>query len=95
MLFRSNHIVYRGGAVVLVSKRNGGELLFTVSPDDPTAAQCLDFFTTLLSRQFQPLKLVETEIINGEPALTSPYSRALLDFGFTRDYRTLVLRRKY
>ena len=43
-------------------------------------------------RDVQPWKLVRVERINGEAADVSPYTESLIDFGFRRDYKALVLR---
>jgi hypothetical protein len=91
----TTHLVYHDRDIVLVSRRNGSELTFTAGPDHPRIADYLAFFRTLLGRRSQPLKHVETETINGVSAVESPYRAALTDFGFVREYRSLVLRKRF
>jgi ATP-dependent Lhr-like helicase len=52
-------------------------------------------FHDLITREFNPLKAIKVETINGTPALTSEYKESLVEFGFREDYRALVLRKKY
>jgi ATP-dependent Lhr-like helicase len=91
----STHLVYHGKKVVLISRRNGSLLEFLISPGDPHISEYLSFFKVLLTREFQPEKMILVETINGKPALESEYSRALKDFGFTGYYKGLELVRKY
>ncbi len=92
----SSHLVFHGSRLVVVSTRNGGELQIDVEPDHPHLLDYVGFLKTLLTRQFNPLKVVEVETINGEPAPTSPYSQPVASlFVSTRDHRTLKLRREY
>ncbi len=91
----STHMVYHGKRPVLISRRNGSILEFLVSPDDPHIPEYLSFFKVLLTREFQPEKMILVETINEKPALESEYSRPLRDFGFTGYYKGLELVRKY
>jgi len=91
----SNHIVFHDEKVTLISKRNGRELLFNVPPDHPDIKDYLAFFSTLLGRQFQPLKSVSAETVNGEEAVGCPYESVMRETGFTKDYKTLILRKQY
>jgi len=91
----STHLVYRGDKPVLVSRRNGGVLNFHVPPDDLRILGYLSFFKVLLSREFNPEKIIMVETINGKPALESDYARALKEFGFIRGYKGLELEKKY
>jgi ATP-dependent Lhr-like helicase len=49
----------------------------------------------LLTREFNPLKSIAVESINGLPALSSPYKKALQDIGFSGQYKNLILIRQY
>jgi ATP-dependent Lhr-like helicase len=69
----STHLVYRGTKLVVVSKRNGRDLTFHVSPDDPSLPHYLVSLQHLLTRKFQPMKRIVIETINGEEAPQSPY----------------------
>ena len=73
----SNHLVYHGTQLVVISQQNGRNLTITVPPDDPRLTEYLGFLRHLLSRQFQPLRRVTINTINGEPATESPYLDAL------------------
>ena len=91
----STHLVYRGAELLLVSRRLGRAIELRLEPDDPTMGELLGVFKDLLGRQFSPLKQVVVETINDEPAVNSPYLRALKDFGFDREVKELVLRKTY
>ena len=91
----ANFIVFRGSSLKVVAKRNGKELLLKTAPDDPHIPAYFAFCKTLLTRAFNPLKTISVEVINGLPALQSPYRNALLEAGFTGYYKGLELKRKY
>ncbi len=91
----TTHIVFHGKKPVLISKKNGKELIFNVKPDHPRIPDYLEFFKVLVSREFQPLKYISVETVNEEPALNSPYKQPMRDFGFQRDYKSMVLMKKY
>jgi ATP-dependent helicase Lhr and Lhr-like helicase len=91
----SSHLVYCGRRLVLVSRRNGGVLEFSVPPDDPRLPECLRFTKLLLGREFLPEKLLSVETINGKPALESEYGGALKEFGFQRYHKGWELTRRY
>ena len=88
----SNHLVFCGSRLVLVSRKRGKELEFGVAAEDPQIPEYLSVFKILLTRDVQPWKLVRVERINGEAAGVSAFAQSLIDFGFRRDYKTLVLR---
>jgi ATP-dependent Lhr-like helicase len=46
-------------------------------------------------RDYNPLKSVVVESINGRPAMESPYKKALQSIGFTSQYKSLQLLRQY
>jgi len=91
----SNHLVYHGSMLVLVSKRRGAEVQLRVKPKDSSLHDYLRVFTDLLSRDAAPRKTVRVERINGLPAGQSPYMGAFLEYGFLNEYRGLVLRAGY
>jgi hypothetical protein len=80
---------------VLISKKNGKELIFNVKPDHPRIPDYLEFFKILVGREFRPLKYISVETVNEEPVLNSPYKQPMRDFGFQRDYKSMVLMKKY
>ena len=91
----TTHLVYHGVRLVLVSRRYGKELEILVAPGDPRFPEYLSFFRVLLAREFNPLKRIFVELVNGEPAQASPYAEALKEFGFQNAYKGLELWRRY
>ena len=91
----TTHIVFRGKKPVLISKRNGKELVIHDKPDHPGIPDYLEFFKILVGREFQPLKYITVETVNGEPVLNSPYKQVLHDFGFQKDYKSMTLIKQY
>jgi ATP-dependent Lhr-like helicase len=91
----TTHMVFHGKKLVLVSRRNGKELIFNVEPEHPRIPDYLEFFKVLVGREFQPLKYISVETVNEEPVLNSPYKQPMRDFGFQRDYKSMVLMKKY
>jgi ATP-dependent Lhr-like helicase len=91
----TTHLVFHGKKLVLVSKKNGKELIFNVTPDHPGIPGYLEFFKTLIGREFQPLKYIGVETVNDQPVLDSPYKEALRNFGFKKDYKAMTLMKTY
>lgn len=91
----TTHLVFHGKNLVLVSRKNGKELHFNIEPGHPRLPDYLEFFNTLLGREFQPIKYIGVEIINDLPALESPYKQILQTFGFKKDYKALTLMKQY
>jgi ATP-dependent Lhr-like helicase len=92
----SNHLVYHGNRNVVVSQRGGAELEIRVSPEHPKLSDYLDFLGLMLTRQFAPKKAITVELINNEPATSSPYAPVLESrFATTREPSGLKLRRRF
>ncbi len=91
----TNFVVFQGTGLKVVAKRNLKELLIKAGPDDPALPAYFVFCKTLLERDFNPLKSVVVESINGRPAMESPYKKALQSIGFTCQYKSLTLTRQY
>ncbi len=92
----SNHLVYHGALLVLVSKRRGKELDVRCTAEHPHLTDYLEVLKVLLTREAQPLTSIDIETINGEPAGASPYRRALGEiFRVTREPRSLKLWKRY
>jgi ATP-dependent Lhr-like helicase len=90
-----NHVVYRGSEVAVVSQRNGRSLTFAIGDDDPDLAACLGFLHHLMNRQFQPLRRITIETINGEEAAASSYLDGLRTvFDAMVDYKNVILYRR-
>jgi len=92
---QTTHLVFKGSKNVLVSKKNGKELTIHVEPGDPEMGEYMAFFKVLVERKFQPLKHIAVEKINGQAVNESPYRKDLVDFGFQRDYKALILEKSY
>ncbi|MBJ6801904.1 DEAD/DEAH box helicase [Geomonas propionica] len=91
----STHLVYHGPRLALISRRYGKELEFRTDADDPDLESYLDLFKTLVGRDFNPLKRITVEQINGAPAKESPYAAPLRSFGFQESYTGLEYWRQY
>ncbi len=90
----STHLVFRGTNLVMVSKRNGKDLAFHVPPDDPRLPEYMGTLRHLLTRNFQPIRRIAIETINGERAPQSPYVPALrTSFEVLVDYKYVNLSR--
>jgi ATP-dependent Lhr-like helicase len=91
-----NHLVFHGRELVVVGRRRGAELEIGVEPDHDRLADYLEFLVVELTRSERPLKRIDLETINGEPASRSPY-RPLLGglFHVTRQPTSLRLSRRY
>ncbi len=88
-------LVYQGTRHVLSVLRNGKALEIHVEPDSSELSGYYSLFNDLLTREFNPLKAIKVESINGKPAVTSEYKESLVEFGFREDYKSLVLRKRY
>ncbi len=92
----SNHMVYHGRKLVLISKRRGRELEIRCTVEHPHLPQVFEVLKNLLTREFQPLKAIDVETINGEPATASPYADGLRQiFRVTREPQSLKLWKQY
>jgi ATP-dependent helicase Lhr and Lhr-like helicase len=90
-----NHLVYHGSRLVLVSQKNGGSLDFLVAPNDSHLTEYFGVLRHMLGRQFQPLRRIVVETINGEPASDSPYLASLkTSFEVMMQNDTVALYRK-
>jgi ATP-dependent Lhr-like helicase len=91
----TTHLVYRGSKLIVVSKRNGKDLVFNVPADDPSLPDYMGSLRHLLTRKFQPIKRISIETINGEQATQSPYIPSLrTSFEVAVDYKNVTLYRK-
>jgi ATP-dependent Lhr-like helicase len=90
-----NHLVYHGSRLVIISQRNGRILTFNIPPDDPNLPEYLIFLRHLLNRQFQPMRRIIINTINGEKAIESPYLGILkLHFDTLTEGENIILYRK-
>jgi ATP-dependent Lhr-like helicase len=89
----TNHVVYHGTKLVLVSRGRGRELEISVPPEDPNLPQYLALFKIFVNREFHPESRVKVEKINGTPVHESLYQEALTKVGFRKGYRYYTLER--
>jgi ATP-dependent Lhr-like helicase len=86
-----NHMVFRGERPILFSRRNGKELEFPPGTEEADVLEALAFFRRLLGREFNPLKSIRVEKINGEPVSESPFRELLKRAGFRDNYNVFIL----
>jgi ATP-dependent helicase Lhr and Lhr-like helicase len=91
----SNHVVFRSNSLVMVSRKNGGDLTFLVSPADPDLPRMLSPLRNMVGRRWNPKSRVTVQMINETEARESPYAGALIKAGFRPDRRRLVLSAGY
>lgn len=92
----SNHLVFHGRRLVLISERRGARLTIAVGHDHPRLADYLGVLKAQLGRSVQPRGAITVDEINGQPAGASPYRSALQElFQVTRSPSALKLARKY
>jgi ATP-dependent Lhr-like helicase len=89
----STHLVFHGADLALVSRRLGRDLAVRVPPRHRYLGGYLACLRALAGREVSPQKALETETVNGVPALDSPYLEDLLEAGFEKGFKTLSLRR--
>jgi ATP-dependent Lhr-like helicase len=90
-----NHVVFRGGDLIMTSRRNGRELSFTVAPDDPVVDACMEPLLNLARRRWNPLPRVAVETINDLPVRESPFAQVLRRHGFRDEFKSFVLSASY
>ena len=92
----SNHLVYHGSRLVMVSKRRGRELDLRCRPDHPHLEDYLEVLKVGLTRDVQPMSAIDVETINGEAAAASPFRGPLSRlFRLTREPRSVKLWKRY
>ena len=91
----SNHLVYHGKNLVLVSRRNCREIEIAAAEDDSHLPEYLQLFHVQVQRDEDPLNRVEIETVNGVPVRDSPFANALVACGFRRDFKSFTLQRSY
>jgi len=91
----TNHVVYRGSELILISEGHGRKVTITIPPDDPATAEALGVFNHLLNRDMHHLKCVRIEYINEKKAAQSPYAPLFQEhFDCNPTFKTLTLYKK-
>jgi ATP-dependent Lhr-like helicase len=91
-----SHLVFHGHRIVLESRRSGKTLVFYVPESEPDLQSYLGLFHHMLNRNFQPMRRVVVEKINGVDAARSPYADVFrIGFDVDIDFKNLVLFRRY
>jgi len=91
----SNHLVFHGEDLVLVSERRGKSLTFHVAADDKALPSYVEVLRHLLYRSFQGLQKIEIEMINGINSRQSPYLDTLeTSFNLIKDHKSVYLQRE-
>ncbi|MDA0333748.1 MAG: helicase-related protein [bacterium] len=91
----STHLVYHGARIVLQSVRHGSQLTFHTPAHDTNLARYLAPLDHLLTRSVSPIRQIDVETIQGEPAAGSPYADVLRTvFDVRRDHHNLILLRR-
>jgi ATP-dependent Lhr-like helicase len=91
----TTYLVFHDTRLVLSMLRNGKALEIQVEPAHPQLSRYFSIFSDLLTREFNPLKAIKVESINGKTAMASGYKNSLLEFGFREEYKAIVYRKKY
>jgi len=73
----STHLAFRGARLLVVSRRQGGELAIDTGPDDADLPRLLGFLPHLLQRAQRPRRHLTVRRVNGAPAAASPYRPVL------------------
>jgi ATP-dependent Lhr-like helicase len=92
----SNHLVFHGRELVVVSQRRGAELDIRVEADHPKLPDYFEFLRVQLTRTVQPRSRIDLEVINGRPATASPFRTGFENlFQVVRQPTCLRLMRMY
>jgi len=87
----SNHLVFQGSDLMVISKKYGSDLTLNFPPELEGSESLLSFFKILIGRDFSPQKRIEVKVINGEEAEASPYRDVLEKAGFIRSLKGYLL----
>lgn len=91
----TTYLVYHGEKLVVILHKNGREMQFFVAAGHPLIPRYLEVCRVLLTRDFNPLKMIAVDFINDNSPAHSEYLTDLRAFGFTSSHRGLVLHRKW
>ena len=90
----SNHIVFEGTAIVLISEKNGRNITINVPSSAPSLPAYFEVFRNMLYRTFDPKVKIVIETINQLPARQSEYLDTFEQcFDVVKDHRAIYLQR--
>ena len=87
----ANYYVMHGTKLAVTAKRQCRELDINADPDDENIPEYLSFFRILLDRQFNPLRKIVVETVNGTDAGESEFFPVLAGMGFKKAYKNIEL----
>ena len=88
-------MVFHDERLVMVSERLGKSITINCPADDENLPRYLELFRHLIYRKFQPVRKIQIEEINGEPAAKSPFLDAFMSaFDIIRDYKAVYIQRE-
>ncbi len=87
----SNHLVFHGGDLKVVSKRYGGDLQIFTRPDDVNLPEYLSFFEVFSRFITKKSASIKVETVNGIPTRKSPFREILEEIGFKPDFKAYRL----
>ena len=91
----SNYLVYHSHELVMTVARRGKELTFMTGPDADEMDKYLGVLSHMIYRSYNPAKQLKIDIINGKPAIDSPYRKSLEQvFNVYSDYKSIVIQRE-
>ncbi len=93
--FPSTFTVFHGEKLVMKIMKNCKEVEILTGPGDRDIPRYLRFFKILLARDFNKMHTIYVNKINGKPARTSDYGHLFTESGFTGEYNSLMLVKKY
>jgi ATP-dependent Lhr-like helicase len=92
----SNHLVYHGSRLMMISEKNGSRLQINTQAEDPQIDNYFIALKHLLYRSVNPLNQIRIQLINNKPATTSEYLKPLQKgFDLQIDHKEVTLRRSY
>ncbi|MDP8242572.1 MAG: hypothetical protein P9L94_00715 [Candidatus Hinthialibacter antarcticus] len=92
----SNHLVYHGTQLALLSRRQGKQLTIHADATNENLPRFLQIFHRWLERSASPVRSITIETINEAPAAENPYLEVFkTEFDATVDFGKIVIRKRY
>ena len=88
----STRLAYREEELLLEVLRSGKAVIFHIPPEDPDVERALEPIRHMLTRSFNPIRLIHFETINDEDARVSLYLEVLgARFRLHCDHKRVVI----